>query len=73
MEAQYHKAYFMPDLIAAAYAAVGDKDKAFAWLERDFESRSWVWIFAPHFSFFKPLTQDARWGPFMLRVKAAER
>ena len=31
--------------LAAVYAGLGDKDQAFAWLERDFQARTGLLIF----------------------------
>src|SRR6516162_6018657 len=37
---------------AAVYAGLGEKDQAFAWLERDFQARTgmlWIIAFRPHY------------------------
>ena len=55
--------------IGAIYASLGDRDTAFAWLERARESRDpWVpWVmFDP---FYDPLRGDSRFAPFLASLR----
>ncbi len=42
LEAQRKQSWVDPDLIAVAYAGIGDKDHAMQWLEQGFTEKSWV-------------------------------
>jgi hypothetical protein len=58
-----------PDSFAAAYAAVGQRDEAFKWLDTAFERRvprlAWVKT-SPDFD---PLHSDARFQDLLRRMK----
>ncbi len=60
--------YVSAQTIAAVYAAFGEKDEAFRWLERAAEEHSGTlqWIaFLPDFSTLRP---DPRFSPFLRRI-----
>lgn len=60
--------YVMPYIFAAIYARLGEKDQAFAWLERTYEERSaWmVWLkVEPRFD---SLRSDPRFADLLRRV-----
>ena len=49
LEAIFGETYLVPEIIAAVYAAAGDKERAYTWLERGLEERSagvtWLQLF----------------------------
>jgi hypothetical protein len=52
LEERYTRRESLALYIAAVYAGLGDKDQAFAWLERDFQARTGmlsVIVFRPHY------------------------
>jgi TolB-like protein/predicted Ser/Thr protein kinase/Tfp pilus assembly protein PilF len=58
-----------PFQIACVYAFRGDVDRAFEWLERSYTRRDTglVWLKTdPH---LKPLERDARWAPFLKKMR----
>ena len=68
MEEKYARGEALGQYVAAIYAGLGDKDKAFAWLEKDFEQRSGsltfiTWLFA-----FEPLWSDPRYTDLVRRM-----
>ena len=60
--------YVAPTVIAAIYAALGDMDRAFEWLERAYElrSRSLVWLKVGHE--FDPLRSEPRYQDLLRRM-----
>ena len=42
LEEKYAKHEALGQFLAAVYASLGEKDQAFAWLEKDFQSRSGI-------------------------------
>ncbi|HEX9129985.1 MAG TPA: protein kinase [Gemmatimonadaceae bacterium] len=60
-----HKQYVGADVIASVYAALGDRDRAFAGLERCARDRCGQLILAAWDQRWKPLRQDPRWLPFL--------
>jgi hypothetical protein len=67
------KQIFKPGLIADAYAAVGDKERAFYWLEQAYERRAMIGS-EPGLQFLKvnpmldPLRSDPRFKDLVRRV-----
>jgi TolB-like protein len=60
--------YYNAFSVSRAYAALGDADQAFAWLDRAWDQRTnWVG-FAHAYAEFAPLRADARWGAFFRRM-----
>jgi len=58
--------------IAAIYAALGEKDKAFEWLDKDIANRS---SSVPQFRWFlvsDQLRDDPRWKDFLRRMDLPE-
>ncbi|HMG36371.1 MAG TPA: hypothetical protein VKM94_20720 [Blastocatellia bacterium] len=54
--------------LAVAYAGIGDKDRAFEWLERAYDERaSWL-IFLKVEPVFNSLRSDARFDPLLHRI-----
>jgi TolB-like protein/Tfp pilus assembly protein PilF len=54
LEAESQQHYIGPENIAAVYVALGDKDSAFAWLEKAYQARS---------AYMALLRSDRRWDP----------
>jgi hypothetical protein len=54
------------------YAALGDKERAFAWLERDFQARSAllsIIAYAPEADTLRDaLSSDPRWNDLLRRI-----
>jgi len=62
--------YYNAFSVARAYAALGDADQAFAWLDRAWDQRTnWVG-FAQSYGEFAPMRSDPRWAAFWRRVGA---
>jgi hypothetical protein len=58
-----------PITLVAAYAALGDRDQAFAWLDRTVVDRTgWLWGIAT-WPEFDPLQQDPRLGESIRRMR----
>jgi len=54
--------------IARAYAALGDPDEAFAWLDRSWAQRSGWLMGLRHYPDFTPLHADPRWAALLRRM-----
>jgi serine/threonine-protein kinase len=72
LEAKYARKEAHGQYIAAVYAGLGEKDRAFEWLEKDFEIRSGKlgeirWTFA-----FSSLKSDARFKDLLRRIGQPE-
>ena len=69
LEAKYGQRQAIGQYLAAVYTGLGDKDQAFAWLEKDFERRSGIrlpfvrWWFA-----FNDLHGDPRYVDLLDRI-----
>jgi len=68
LEGKYEKHQAIGQDLAAVYAGLGEKDQAFAWLEKDFQARSgplaWIRWIAP----FDLLRSDARHADLLRRM-----
>ena len=53
---------------AGVYAGLGEKDQAFAWLERDFEQRSGQLPFITYWFSFEALRSDPRYADLVRRM-----
>lgn len=60
--------YFPSDEIAAVYAALGDNDRAFTWLERALRERSSDLIWLKVHPRYDPLRRDSRFQGFLERM-----
>ncbi|NOT49278.1 MAG: tetratricopeptide repeat protein [Acidobacteria bacterium] len=58
--------------IAAVYVGLGEKDKAFEWLEKDFQSRSGELAFIRWYMQFEPLRDDPRYKDLLKRMGLPE-
>jgi TolB-like protein/Tfp pilus assembly protein PilF len=54
--------------IAQVYASLGDKDQAFAWLEKDFQSRNGGLTLIKVMPFLDPLHEDPRFADLVHRI-----
>ena len=68
LEGKYQRHEAVGRDVGAVYAGLGDKDRAFAWLEKDFQSRSGLlmrirWEFA-----FESLRSDPRFADLLRRM-----
>lgn len=52
--------YVAPEAVATIYASLGEKDQAFAWLEKSYEARSGSLTWTPASPAFDPLRSDPR-------------
>ncbi len=57
--------------VAAVYAGLGDKDKAFEWLEKGFEDKGNLWWITFEIP-FEPLRDDPRYKDLMKRMNLPE-
>ena len=60
--------YYPVEFIAAAYASVGEMDRAFEWLNRVFETRSFLWLWLGQGHEWEPLRRDPRWAALKKRA-----
>ena len=71
MLAEQPRTYFNPYGIAAVYAALGDADHAFPWLEQAYEQRT-VWLLYLNVDeAFTPVRQDPRYPAMLRRIGLA--
>jgi DUF438 domain-containing protein len=54
--------------VAAVYAGLGDKDQAFAWLEKDFQARSGAIVYITYFPVYDTLRDDPRYADLLRRM-----
>jgi len=67
--AQSRHEYVLPKSVALIYAALGEKDKAFDWLERSYEDRSiCVGLAVKSLPGFDPLRSDPRYADLIHRM-----
>jgi tetratricopeptide (TPR) repeat protein len=62
------KEYVEPVPTAQIYTALGEKDKAFEWLEKAYEERSWYLGFVKVDRPFDPLRSDPRFADLLRRM-----
>jgi eukaryotic-like serine/threonine-protein kinase len=63
--------YIPPSYIAGIYVALGDKDQAFAWLEKAYTARDSQIEFLGVEPFYDPLRSDPRYADLMRRINLA--
>ncbi|HVT38900.1 MAG TPA: protein kinase [Gemmatimonadaceae bacterium] len=68
LEAFAQRQYFPPDILAGAYASLGETDKAFAALERAAGERSFSLAFSEKEPMFAPLRSDPRFAALMRHI-----
>jgi tetratricopeptide (TPR) repeat protein len=60
--------YISPYLTAVVYLGLGDKDQAFAWLDKAYQDRSSLLIWLKVEPLFDPLRADPRFQDLLRRV-----
>jgi serine/threonine-protein kinase len=60
--------YVSPEAVAMVYAGLGDKDRAFAWLDRAFDDRTWSLYLLRVEPMLDGLRGDPRFAPLVRRV-----
>jgi tetratricopeptide (TPR) repeat protein len=68
LQEKYEKHEALGQDLAAVYAGLGDKDQAFAWLERDFQARSGLLSRTRWELPFEPLRNDPRLADLLKRM-----
>jgi hypothetical protein len=68
LEAYAQRAHMRPEVLAGAYASIGDRERAFEWLDRAFESRSFGVVWTRDFPPFDPLRSDPRFAQMLRRI-----
>jgi len=68
MVAASRRGYYNAFSVARAYAALGDADEAFAWLDRAWEQRTNWLVFVRSYAEFASLHADPRWAAFLRRM-----
>ena len=64
--------YVPPCLVAAIYAVLGDKDRAFEWFETAYEERSALMAFLKVDPGLNTIRADARFADLLRRVDLAD-
>jgi tetratricopeptide (TPR) repeat protein len=64
--------YVRPDGFVLTYAALGERDSAFAWLDRMVEQRGSTTPFVEFSASYAPLRSDPRFAQFVRRVHTIE-
>ncbi|MFY9610461.1 MAG: protein kinase [Blastocatellia bacterium] len=68
LEGMYNKRESLAQYQAAVYAGLGDRDQAFAWLEKGFEARNATLVFVVFDLTFDPLRSDPRYADLLRRM-----
>jgi Flp pilus assembly protein TadD len=68
IEGNYEKHKAIGQDFAAVYAGLGEKDQAFAWLEKDFQARSGLLAWSRWTPPFASLRGDARFADLLRRM-----
>ncbi len=72
MEERYAKGESVAQYLARVYAGLGDKDQAFAWLEKDFTNRSGLLHTITWWQFYDDLRSDPRYIDLVRRMNLAD-
>jgi TolB-like protein/DNA-binding winged helix-turn-helix (wHTH) protein len=72
LEHQSKRGYVSPWWSALIYTGLGDKDKAFEYLEKSYQGREHDLVFSKVWPQFDPLHSDPRWADLMRRVGLPE-
>jgi hypothetical protein len=68
LEERYARKESPAMFLAAVYAGLGEKDQAFAWLERDFQARTGLLIFITTLPDYDALRDDPRYIDLLRRI-----
>lgn len=63
--------YVSPYFVAIPYVGLGDKDRAYEWLEKAYQDRSWPMVFLKVEPTFDPLRSDDRFQGLLKRIGLA--
>ena len=69
-EAEHGNMFVVP--MAFTYSSLGNKDRAFAWLDKAVERRNWMIIYLKRDNVWDPLRSDPRFGELLRRVGLPE-
>ena len=68
LEGMYNRRESLAQYQAAVYAGLGDKDQAFAWLEKGFQARNATMVFLALDLTYDPLRSDPRYADLLRRM-----
>jgi len=68
LEDESQRQYFRGEIVAIGYAALGNLDRAFAWLERAYQARSAGLLYLKLDPGYGPLRSDRRFGDLVKRI-----
>jgi eukaryotic-like serine/threonine-protein kinase len=68
IEGMYNRRESLAQYLAAVYAGLGDKDQAFAWLEKGFQGRNATLVFLVTELTYDPLRGDPRYADLLRRM-----
>lgn len=68
LEDESQRQYFRGEIVAIGYAALGNHDRAFAWLERAYQARSAGLLYLKLDPGYGPLRDDPRFGDLVQRI-----
>jgi tetratricopeptide (TPR) repeat protein len=68
LEGKYNKRESIGQYVAAVYAGLGNKDQAFAWLEKDLQDKSGQLDFVKMEVTFDPLRSEPRYADLLRRM-----
>jgi len=68
LKEQSKRKYIAPSVIASIYAALGEKDQAFVWLDKAFEAHDFILVLLKVEPMFDNLRSDPRFTVLMKRV-----
>lgn len=67
----YRRGYVTPAAVVNVYTGLGDKDQAFAWLEKAFQEHSYYMAYLKVFPLDDPLRSDPRFDDLLRRIGLA--
>jgi tetratricopeptide (TPR) repeat protein len=68
LQMRAEKRYVQPYSVAWVYAGLGEKDRAFEWLEKTYEERAGFLLYFPHMDMAGVLKDDPRYADLMRRI-----
>lgn len=72
LEEQSPKRYVPPYWIALVYTGLGDKERAFFWLDKAYQERASWMVYLKEYSDFDPLRSDPRFQDLLKKVNLAQ-
>ncbi|MGH9948239.1 MAG: tetratricopeptide repeat protein, partial [Pyrinomonadaceae bacterium] len=72
LKTQSARQFVPPMAFVNLYIALGEKDEAFAWMEKDFENRSYISLYYTVLPIFNDLHNDPRFTDLVRRVELAK-